>query len=108
VWKIAWDPVTTYADEAPLDPGRTVRYTLYWTDDPSLSTGSLRQIAASISAITFDIDPIAQRMVKNQVAYLTVRAILDNGDSSALAVRLPWVAANTGPVPPADGSIVKQ
>jgi len=108
VWRIAWDPVTTYADESPLAAGRTVRYTPYWTDDPGLSAGSLRQMASSISATTFDLDPDAQRMVKNQVAYLTVRAILDNGDSSSLAVSLPWVVSNTGPVPPASGQIIKQ
>ena len=38
------------ADGTPLDPGRTVRYTAYWTDDPALSAGSLRLLASSISA----------------------------------------------------------
>ena len=47
-------------------------------------------------------------MAKNQMAYLTVRAILDNGDESSLAVALPWVAANTGPKAPAGGSIKKK
>ena len=108
VWRIAWEPVTTYADGTPLDPGRTVRYTAYWTDDPALSAGSLRQLASSISTTTFDFDPIARQMVKNQGAYLTVRAILDNGNQSSIAVAPVWVVANEGPVPPARGQITKQ
>ena len=48
LWRLNWDPVTTYADDAPLEPGRTVRYTVYWTDDPALSAGSLRLLASSI------------------------------------------------------------
>jgi len=108
MWQIAWEPVTTYANESPLAPGQTVRYSLYWTDDPGLSAGSLRQMASSISATTFDLDPDAQRMPKNRVAYMTVRAILDNGESSSFDVGLPWVVANTGPVPPARGQIIKR
>ena len=108
VWRLAWNPVTTYADDAPLDPGRTVRYTAYWTDDPALSAGSLRQLASSISATVFDFDPIGRMMAKNQMTYLTARAILDNGEESLLAVPLPWVAANTGPKAPAGGSIKKK
>lgn len=108
VWRIAWEPVTTYADGTPLEPGRTVRYTAYWTDDPALSAGSLRQLASSISTTAFDFDPIASRMVKNKEAYLMVRAVLDNGGQSPLAVALAWVAANEGPVPPAGGKIIRQ
>ncbi len=108
VWRIAWDPVTTYADDAPLEPGRTVRYTAYWTDDPALTTGSLRQLASLISVPTVDIDPIARLMPINQPAYLTVQSILDNGDRSSLAASLEWVVANAGPVAPAGGTIIKK
>jgi hypothetical protein len=108
VWRIAWEPVTTYSDDTPLEPGRTVRYTAYWTDDPALSAGSLRQLASLISATSYDFDPIARNMPKNQEAYLTVRAILDNGNQSSLAVALAWVVANEGPVPPAGGQIISQ
>ncbi|MDD5762771.1 MAG: hypothetical protein PHP88_09740 [bacterium] len=108
VWRLAWDPVTTYAGGAPIDPGRTVRYTAYWADDPALPAGSLRALASSISASWFDFDPVGKMMAKNQTTYLTVRAILDNGDESSLAAALAWVAANTGPTPPARGSIKKK
>ena len=74
MWRLAWDPVTTYADDAPLEPGRTVRYTAYWTDDPALSAGSLRQLASSISATAVDFDPVARLMPVNQPAYLTVQS----------------------------------
>ena len=106
VWRLAWDPVTTYADGTPLGPGRTVRYTAYWTDDPALSAGSLRQLATLISATTVDFDPVARLMPVNQPAWLTVRSILDNGDSSSLGESIEWVVANAGPVPPAGGSII--
>jgi hypothetical protein len=108
LWRIAWDPVTTYANDAPLDPGRTVRYTAYWTDDPALSAGSLRQLSSLISATTVDFDPVARLMPINQPAYLTVRSILDNGDSSSLADSIEWVVANAGPVAPVGGQIIKK
>jgi len=108
VWRLAWDPVTTYADDAPLDSGRTVRYTAYWTDDPALSPGSLRQLASLVSATTVDFDPVARLMPINQPAWLTVRSVLDTGDSSPLSAGIQWVVANTGPAPPAAGKIIKK
>ena len=74
LWRLAWDPVTTYANGAPLEPGRTVRYAAYWTDDPALSVGSLRLLASSITANLVDFDPLAYPMVRNQVIYLTVQS----------------------------------
>jgi hypothetical protein len=108
VWRLAWDPVTTYANDAPLEPGRTVRYTAYWTDDPALTAGSLRQLASLVSAVTVDFDPVARQMPINQPVYLTVRSILDNGNPSSLAASIEWVVANTGPVAPAGGKIIKK
>ena len=108
VWRLAWDPVTTYADDAPIETGRTVRYTVYWTDDPALSTGSLRQLASLISAPTVDFDPVAGLMPVNQLVYLTVQSTIDNGDPSSFAASLEWVVANAGPVPPAGGRITKK
>ena len=108
VWRIAWDPVTTYANDAPLEAGRTVRYTVYWTDDPALSAGSLRQLASSISATSVDFDPVARQMPVNQPAYLTAGSVLDNGDPSSLAASIEWVVANAGPVPPVGGKIIKK
>jgi len=108
VWRLAWDPVTTYANGAPLEPVRTVRYTVYWTDDPALTAGSLRQLASSIPATMVDFDPLAYPMVKNQVIYLTVRAILDTGDQSSYGASVTWRVSNEGPVPPAGGMIIKK
>jgi len=108
LWRINWDPVTTYADGAPLDPGRTVHYTAYWTDDPALSAGSLRQLASSIPANMVDFDPRAYSMVKNQVIYLTVQAILDTGDPSSFSASVSWRVSNAGPVPPGQGKLLKK
>ena len=74
LWRLNWDPVTTYADDAPLDPGRTVRYTVYWTDDPALTAGSLRLLASSVPANMVDFDPLGYPMVRNQLIYLTARS----------------------------------
>jgi hypothetical protein len=92
----------------PIDPVRTVRYTAYWTDDPALSAASLRPLASPITGTALDFDPSANMMKKNQVVYLTVRAILDTGDPSSLAANLAWRVSNTGPVPPAKGRIIKK
>ena len=108
VWRLAWDPVTTYADDAPLEPGRTVRYTVFWTDDPALTAGSLRQLASLVSIPTVDFDPVARQMPVNRPVYLTVQSILDNGNPSSLAASIEWVVANAGPVAPAGGRIIKK
>jgi hypothetical protein len=108
IYRLNWDPVTTKWNGAPIDSGRTVRYTAYWTDDPALSAGSLRQLASLIPATVLDFDPSASLMSKNQVVYLTVRAILDTGDESSLAPALIWRVENAGPVPPGLGKIIKK
>ena len=105
VWRLAWDPVTTYANGEPLPPGRSVRYIAYWTDDPALSAGSLRELSSAVSVPALDFDPINRMMTKNQRTYLAVRAILDTGEESPISAALPWVSANTGPKAPTGGSI---
>jgi len=108
IYRLNWDPVTTKWDGTPIDPGHTVRYTAYWTDDPALSAGSLRPLVSLISGTAMDFDPSTFQMVKNQVVYLTVQAILDTGDQSSLAASLTWRVENAGPVPPAKGKIIKK
>jgi hypothetical protein len=108
VWRLTWDPVTTYSNGAPLESGRTVRYTAYWSDDPALSAGSLRQLASSLSVPAVDFDPVARLMPVNQPVYLTVRCTVDNGDPSSLSAGIEWVVANAGPVAPAAGKIIKR
>jgi len=108
LWRVNWDPVTTYADDAPIGAARTVLYTAYWTDDPALSAGSLRQLASPVSATTVEFDPVARLMPVHQPAYLTVRSVLDTGAASSLAASIEWVVANAGPAPPAAGIIKKK
>ncbi len=108
IYRLNWDQVTTNRDGTPIDPVRTVRYTAYWTDDPALSDGSLNPLASLISGTALDFDPSANQMAKNQVVYLTVRAVLDTGDQSSLSPGLTWRVENAGPLPPAKGKIVKR
>jgi hypothetical protein len=108
IYRLKWDSVTTSWDGTTIAPGRIVRYTAYWTDDPALSVGSLRPLASVMSGTTLDFDPSANNMTKNNVTYLTVRAILDTGEQSSLASSLTWRVSNTGPVPPGKGKIVKK
>jgi hypothetical protein len=108
LYRLTWDPVTTNMDGTTIGPGRIVRYTAYWTDDPALSDGSLHQLASMISGTLLDFDPSANQMAKNQVVFLTVRAILDTGETSPLAPGLTWRVENAGPVPPARGKIIKK
>jgi len=108
LWRLVWDPVTTYSNDAPLDPGRSVRYTVYWTDDPALTAGSLRLLASSVSANTVDFDPLGYPMVKNQVIYLAAQSVLDTGEQSSLSATIEWVVANAGPSPPVGGKIIKK
>ena len=108
IWQLHWEPVTTNWDGTPIDAGRTVRYTVYWTDDPALSEGSLRELASLISGTTLDFDPSGNQMVKNRVVYLTVQAILDTGEPSFLGASLTWRVENVGPVPPGQGKIYRK
>ena len=108
IYRLNWEQVTTNWDGTPIDPVRTVRYTAYWTDDPALSAGSLHPLASLISGTALDFNPSSNQMAKNQVVYLTVRAILDTGDESPLSASLTWRVENAGPVPPAKGKIIKK
>ena len=108
VWQLAWDPVTTYGDGASIEAGRTVQYTTYWSTDPALSPESLKSLASSISGTTLEFTPAALQMVKNQMAYLTVKTVLDNGDQSSPGSALTWRVENEGPVAPSSGSIRKR
>ena len=108
IYRLSWDPVTTNLDGTPINPGRTVRYTAYWTDDPALSAGSLRPLASMMSGTVLDFDPSASQMAKNQVVFLTVRTILDTGEESSLATGRIWRVENAGPVPPGQGKIIKK
>ena len=74
--------------------------------------GALRRVVASTGFVDFRHGPgfrsVRYQMSKNQVIYLTVRAILDTGDESSLAPGLIWRVENEGPVAPAKGKIIKK
>ncbi len=108
VWRLAWAPVTTYTNGAPIEGGRTVRYTVYWSDDPALSPASLRQVAPLVTTTAVDFNPVTLGMPVNVPAWLTVKTVLDDGTPSSLGAAVEWVVANAGPTAPAAGSIQKR
>jgi hypothetical protein len=107
-WRLAWDPVTRYADGKNLEPGRFVRYDVYWTRDPSLAAGTLIPLASSIPAAYAEFQTQAQGMTTNERIYFTLRATLDAGEQSALSGQLAWRVSNKGPAPPSRGKIVRK
>jgi hypothetical protein len=107
-WRIAWDPVTKYADGQELPSGRTVRYDVYWTRDPALAGDALVPLASSITVPSADFAPQSEGMENNERVYFTVMASLDTGEESAFSGGLAWRVSNKGPGPPARGKIVKR
>ena len=107
MWRLTWTPVTTFTNGTSLAPGRTVRYTVYWSDTPTLTVNSLRELSSGISEPALDFDPLS-RMERNRKTYFVVRAILDTGEESPLSAALEWVAANAGPKAPSGGFIKRK
>ncbi len=86
---ISWNPVTTYTDGTPIEAGKTVRYSAYWTTDPGL--GSLRTIGTSLSTTSTTFDPGVQGMTRGGTVYFTAKDVLNTGEESALSPALSWV-----------------
>ncbi len=107
-WQVVWDPVTNYTDGSPIEAGRTVRYIPYWTNDPEYSSGSLHALSTSVTATAIDFDPTVAQMVKNEVAYLLVKTILDSGDESSGGPVVSWRVENAGPVAPTGGQLIRR
>jgi len=107
-WRLVWDPVTAYADGRPLPAGRTVRYAVYWSRDPSLAAGSLIPLSSATSGPSAEFDPRAEGMSDNERIYFVASATLDTGAESSLSGGLGWRASNRGPAPPAKGKIVQR
>jgi hypothetical protein len=106
-WQLSWDSVSTYLGGAVLEASRPVRYTAYWTRDPTLAVGTLHPLATSISATSVVFSPAASAMVNNERVYFAAVAVLsDTGDPSPLSASLSWVVSNQGPFAPAGGSII--
>jgi hypothetical protein len=115
---ISWGKVSTYTDGTPVESGKTVTYSAYWTADTKLE--SLRTIGASLTTTSATFDPDVQGMPRGGTVYFTVRAFVGTGgEGSALSPAYPWVVpvlapANPTPSPskappaPPTGGIIKK
>ena len=107
-FRLAWDPVATYTDGAPIPPGTSVDYSAYWTTDSTLSESSLIPLASSTLSLSVYFDPIAQGMKRNQRVYFTTRAKDSTGKKSHLSASIPWKVSNSGLSSPSGGRIRNQ
>ena len=110
---ISWDPVTDYTDGTPIEAGKTVNYTAYWTTDPGL--GSLHTIGTSLAMTSTVFDPDVQGMTRGGTVYFTAKAVLSTGEVSELSHAYAWVVALATPAPatpapaaPTGGKIIKK
>ena len=110
---ISWDPVTDYTDGTPIEAGKTVNYTAYWTTDPGL--GSLHTIGTSLAMTSTVFDPDVQGMTRGGTVYFTAKAVLSTGEVSGLSPAYAWVVALATPAPatpapaaPTGGRIIKR
>jgi hypothetical protein len=108
---ISWDPVTTYTDSTPIEAGKTVRYSAYWTTDPGL--GSLHTIGTSLATTSTTFDPGVQGMTRGGTVYFTAKAVLNTGEESVLSPAYPWVVppatpTTRAPSAPTGGIIIKK
>jgi len=94
---ISWDPVTTYTDGTPIEAGKTVNYTAYWTTDPAL--GSLHTIGTSIATTSTTFDPGVQGMTRGGTVYFTAKAVLSTSEVSALSPGYALVVPLDTPAP---------
>jgi hypothetical protein len=96
---ISWDPITAYTDGTPIEAGKTVTYSAYWTTDPGL--GSLRTIGTSLATTSATFDPTVQGMPRGGTVYFTAKAVLNTGEASTLSPAYSWVVppAATPPTP---------
>jgi hypothetical protein len=92
---ISWATVTTYTDGTPIEAGKTVSYTAYWTTDPAL--GSLHTISASIATASTTFDPGVQGMTRGGTVYFTVKAVLSTSEVSVLSPGYAWVVPLSTP-----------
>ena len=97
---ISWDPVTTYTDNTPIEAGKTVSYTAYWTTDIGLSLASLHTIGTSLTTTSTTFDPTVQGMTRGGTVYFTAKAVLDTGEESTLSPAYAWIVPLITPPPP--------
>jgi hypothetical protein len=107
IFRLRWDPVSSYADGTPI-PAGSARYTAYWTTDSSLSPGTLRPLASSTAGTSVDFDPAAAGMVTDQRVYFTAIVTTAAGEQSPLTPGITWVVLNPGPAAPTGGTIIRR
>jgi hypothetical protein len=112
----SWATVTTYTDGTPIEAGKTITYSAYWTTDPGL--GSLHTIGTSLATTSTTFDPDVQGMSRGGTVYFTAKAVLNTGEASAFSPAYPWVVSivsspplpptKAPPAPPTGGMIIKR
>jgi hypothetical protein len=95
---ISWNPVTTYTDGTPIEAGKAITYSVYWTTDPGL--GSLHAIATSLATTSTTFDPDLQGMPRGGTVYFTAMDVLSTGERSALSPSVAWVVPPSTASPP--------
>ena len=111
---ISWEPVTTYTDGTPIESGKEITYSAYWTTDPGL--GSLRTLGTSFATTSTTFDPDVQGMPRGETVYFTAKAVLSTGEVSALSPGYAWVvppstsppATKAPPAAPTGGKIIRK
>lgn len=87
---LSWDPVTTYTDGTPIESGKTVKYTVCWSNDPWLAADTLRTLVSSTTTNFATFDPASQKMSDYNTIYFSVKSVLSTGEESAFSDVLPW------------------
>jgi hypothetical protein len=100
---MSWNPVTSYTDGTPIEAGKTVSYSAYWTTDPGL--GSLVTIGTSLTTTIATFDPTVQGMTRGGTVYFTAKSVLNTGEQSALTPAFAWVVPLVTPPPAVLSSI---
>ena len=72
------EQVTTYTDGTPIEAGKTVIYSAYWTTRFCGST-CCAPLGASIAATSTTFDPTVQGMPRGGTVYFTAKAVLGTG-----------------------------
>jgi len=93
--QLSWNAVTSYTDGTPIEGGKTVNYTVCWSNDPWLAADTLRTLVSSTTATSSAFDPAAEGMSDYQTIYFAVKSVLSTGEESTLSDVLPWNPPST-------------
>jgi hypothetical protein len=100
--QVSWAPVTTYGDGTPIEAEKSVGYTVYWSIDPGLSVGTLRELVSNQSGMSATFDPENSGMARGQTVYFTAKSVLSTGEESLLSAALQWVVPLRVPEEPSN------